>query len=71
MTVNTEKLVRMAEQIAANMNYSDDQSLVAAKIANHLNRFWDPRMKTALLNFAADNKDTLSPALREAIASLA
>ena len=30
MTVNIDKLVKMAEQITANMSYTDDQDLVAA-----------------------------------------
>ena len=35
----------MAEDIAANMSYTDDQELVSRKIADHLDRFWDPRYR--------------------------
>ena len=45
MTVNTRKLVKMAEDITANLSYTDDEEVVASKIADHLSRFWDPRMK--------------------------
>ena len=48
MTVNVEKLTKMARDIIANMNYIDDPAIVAAKAADHINRFWDPRMKAAL-----------------------
>ena len=36
MTVKTDKLVRMAEQISANMAYTDDDHIVATRIADHL-----------------------------------
>ena len=70
MTVKIDKLVKMAEQITANMAYTDDEALVAAKVADHLNRFWDPRMKATLRAYAADHDDALSPALRAAIPQL-
>ncbi len=53
MTVNVEKLTKMARQIVANMNYTDDPAIVAAKAADHINRFWDPRMKAALRDHGA------------------
>ena len=67
MTVEAEKLLKMAEQIAANMNYTDDQVVVAAKVGDHLSRFWDPRMKEALRLYADSNPDALSPLLRSAL----
>jgi formate dehydrogenase subunit delta len=70
MTVNIEKLQKMAEQIAANMAYTDDRSVVAAKVADHLNRFWDPRMKLALMEYAETADSTLSPTLLEAVSLL-
>ena len=70
MTVGAAKLVRMAEQITANMAYTDDVGLVAARVADHLNRFWDPRMLEALAEFANDDADQLSPALRTAVRQL-
>jgi formate dehydrogenase subunit delta len=67
MTVQADKLVKMAEQITANMSFTDDEAIVAAKVADHLNRFWDPRMRSAIAQFAVDNAEQLSPALRSAI----
>ena len=70
MTVEVEKPLRMAEQITANMNYTEDQQVVASKVADHLNRFWDPRMKQALQEYAAANEEQLSPPLRQAVTQL-
>ena len=53
MTVEVQKLAKMARQIIANMNYTDDKAVVAAKAADHMNRFWDPRMKAALRDHGA------------------
>ena len=70
MTVAVEKLVRMAEQITANMAYTDDLGVVAAKVADHLNRFWDPRMRQALVDCAGGVTEPLSPALSMALSRL-
>ena len=70
MTVKADKLIRMAEQIAANMAYTDDQAVVAAKIADHLSRFWDPRMLQAIKEQSVSEPDSLSPVLLVAVSSL-
>ena len=70
MTVSNEKLLRMAEQITANMAYTDDQELVAAKVADHLGRFWDPRMLEALKAHTRKNPESVSPELSAAVAAL-
>ena len=70
MTVDAQKLLRMAEQITDNMNYTADSAVVANKVADHLRRFWDPRMQTALREFASEHPDELSPLLRLAVAEL-
>ena len=70
MTVDAAKLVRMAEQITANMAYTDDVELVAARVADHLNRFWDPRMRQAMAEVAIGDADQLSPVLKAAVRQL-
>ncbi len=67
MTVNVEKLTKMARDIIANMNYIDDPAIVAAKAADHINRFWDPRMKAALREHAAENSEEFGPPLEDVI----
>ena len=70
MTVGIDKLMKMAEQITANMAYTDDETVVAAKVADHMNRFWDPRMKAAIKAHAEQDDSSFSPTLRAAVAQL-
>lgn len=70
MTVPTDKLLRMAEQITTNMAYTDDTEVVAEKIADHLYRFWDPRMLAALKACNNEQAESLSPALAAAVLRL-
>lgn len=51
MSVKLEKLLAMAEQISDNMRFTEDAQQVAEKIADHLNRFWDPRMRQTLRDY--------------------
>lgn len=71
MTVSTRKLVKMAEDITANMSYTDDEEVVASKIADHLTRFWDPRMKEAIISYASMEESELTKPLRLALIKLA
>jgi formate dehydrogenase subunit delta len=62
-----EKLRRMADQIAANFAASGHEAAVAST-AEHIWKFWDPRMKVAIY---ADDLSQLSPIAREAVEKLA
>ena len=70
MTVSTEKLARMAEQITANMNYGEDIEIVANKVADHINKFWDQRMIVAFREYAKQHQDDLSGELQAAVLKL-
>ena len=67
-TINTEvkHLVSMANDIAINLSFHEDS---AERIADHINRFWAPRMRSLLLEYAAGGgtevSDHLSPALNK------
>ena len=62
-----ESLRRMANQIArAFVAMGHDRAVLAT--ADHINQFWDPRMKAAI--FADDFASTLDPIAAEAIAHL-
>ena len=63
----TAHLVSMANDIAANLCFQVDAD---EKIADHINRFWAPRMRTLLLEYAAENGQGLSEALIPALAKL-
>ena len=60
-----DKLVMMANQIAANQMHEPDP---AAATAEHIRQFWDPYMRKAIL---ADDGARLSPIAAAAIAQLA
>lgn len=64
MSVNLAPLIRMANQIAANLAHEDDP---AGATAEHIRQFWDPRMKAAI---RAHDGSGLSPAAARAIALL-
>ncbi|MBE9539769.1 MAG: formate dehydrogenase subunit delta [Proteobacteria bacterium] len=70
MTVSTEKLARMAQQIAANMNYGEDIEIVGSKVAEHINKFWDQRMITAFREYAAQHREEFSAELNAAVLKL-
>ncbi len=61
-----DKLTLMANQIAAFFatQPGTDQ---AARVAAHLNDFWDPRMRAALLAYAQAGGAGLAPLVRDAI----
>ena len=56
------KLVRMANQIAANLNYGGDETEVAKRVADHFRRFWDPLMRKELFEYASQTKQLCNPA---------
>ncbi len=63
----TARLVSMANDIAANLSFQAD---AAEKIADHINRFWAPRMRKLLLEYAAEGGHGLSDALLPALQKL-
>jgi formate dehydrogenase subunit delta len=70
VTVDVQKLVRMGEQVAANLRYDDDDAALIDRVADHLNRFWDPRMKAAIRRHCENGDGDFSPVLRSAVAKL-
>ena len=60
-----ERLVYMANQIATNLATDDDP---VAAVANHIQLFWDPRMKRLIQE---NDKKGLSLVAAEAIGRLA
>jgi len=66
---NTETihLLSMANDIAANLSFQADAD---DRIADHINRFWAPRMRKLLLEYAAGDGQGLSDALLPALPKL-
>jgi formate dehydrogenase subunit delta len=64
--MDVPKLIRMANQIALNFQAIGQDNAVAAT-AEHIQKFWEPRMKAAIF---ADDRSTLSPIAAAAIERL-
>ena len=47
--MDAHKLCRMANEIASFFDGDPDKKVAAAGVASHLKRFWDPRMRRALV----------------------
>src|SRR5690554_6595310 len=70
---NIAHLVRMANQIGTFLSAMPDREQAVADIANHLQKFWEPRMRRAILSFVEEHPDgrsdeaALDPIVHEAI----
>jgi formate dehydrogenase subunit delta len=60
-------LVSMANDIAANLSFHADADV---RIADHINRFWAPRLRGLLLEYAAQGGPDLSETLQTALSKL-
>ena len=68
--MDTYKLVKMANQIAANSDYGDDKNKIATGIADHLTRFWTPAMRAAIIEGHRRKVLDLSPTAALAVEKL-
>jgi formate dehydrogenase subunit delta len=59
----------MVNDIVVNLGYLPSEK-VAAAVADHVNRFWDPRMKRRLVEQVAAEPDGLNPVVVAAAALL-
>ena len=59
-----DRLIHMANQIAANVMHEPDP---VAAVANHISLFWDPRMKA---DIRGADRGGLSPTASQAIDSI-
>jgi len=69
--METENLVRMANNIAAFFNADPDREAAAAGVADHIRKFWEARMKSAILAYEAKGGEGLDDLVRKALAQLA
>ncbi len=66
-----EHLVTMANDIAAFFQGAAEESEAAGSVANHLRRFWDPRMRKQILEHRNRGGAGLSELANEAVGLLA
>jgi formate dehydrogenase subunit delta len=64
-----EKLVHMANQIGTFFKSQDTQT-APAKIAEHITKFWDPRMRREIVAHLDAGGAGLDPAARQAVETL-
>lgn len=69
--MNVQKLVRMANQIAANFDYGENSDEAVAGVVDHLTRFWTPEMKDAIVDHARSGETGLSELAARAVGVLA
>ena len=69
MKSSLEKLVYMANQIAKNFATTGHES-AAASTADHIHKYWDPRMKRMIFERLEAGGEGLDPLAHEAIAIL-
>lgn len=67
--MNIDNLVKMANQIGAFFESVPDRDEARREIANHLLKFWDPRMRRELMAHVERTPDNgLTDIVRESIA---
>jgi formate dehydrogenase subunit delta len=67
--MSPDKLVYMANQIGKFFAGQGEEYAVPL-IADHLTKFWDPRMRAAIVAHLDDGGNGLDPLVREAIKKL-
>jgi formate dehydrogenase subunit delta len=68
-SATSEKLVYMANQIGKFFK-AQDRDTAPAKIAEHLVKFWDPRMRKAIVAHLDAGGEGLDPETRRAVERL-
>ena len=66
----TDRLVMMANQISRFFAHRGEAKAVPA-IADHLKKFWEPRMRRAIVAYVAEGGTGLDPFAHRAVQSLA
>jgi formate dehydrogenase subunit delta len=61
-----DRLIYMANQIAGFFSAQGEARAVPA-IANHIQRYWEPRMRTALLAAPEEKRAGLNPLVAKAL----
>jgi formate dehydrogenase subunit delta len=65
--MDAHHLVTMVNEIAA-FFVGEDPGKAADNVANHLRRYWDPRMRKQILQHISDGGEGLSPVAQAGVA---
>ena len=70
--MKNERLVTMANDIGHFFNAEADKNVAAQGVANHIKRYWDPRMRREIVaHYRERGGAGLDPIARSAVALLA
>lgn len=67
--MNIQHLVKMANQIGQFFEAEPDQAQAASDVASHIKRFWDPRMRKAIVAHVGKGGDGLLPIVQQAVSA--
>ena len=67
--MDQEKLVKMANEIAAFFAAEPDREVALEGIAGHIKRFWEPRMRRAIFAALDAGGEGMQPHVKEALAA--
>jgi formate dehydrogenase subunit delta len=65
--MDVERLVAMANDIAAFFDSEPDKTVAAEGVRFHLTRFWDPRMRREIIAHLGAGAVGLTPTARRAV----
>ncbi len=65
--MDQQNLVKMANQIGAFFESDPDQQQATKDVANHLKKFWESRMRKAIIGYIDQGGDGLKPIVFTAI----
>ena len=68
--MNIERLVHMANDIGNFFKAEPDHAQAVEGVANHIRRFWDPRMRKEILAYAEGGGEGMMELVREAVLKL-
>ena len=68
--MNIDRLVAMANDIAAFFAADPDKDAAAEQVAYHLKKFWEPRMRNEIKRFVDQGGTGLSPLAQRGVERL-
>jgi formate dehydrogenase subunit delta len=68
--MDIHRLVAMVNDIAAYFAAEPDQEAAAQQVGLHLQRFWEPRMRSAIRSYVEADGTGLSPLARRGVERL-
>jgi formate dehydrogenase subunit delta len=69
--MHIDGLIRMANDIGAFFASEPEPAQAANSVLTHIKRYWDPRMRTQIVNYYRDGGRGFAPHVDAAIAQLA